>query len=101
MATLQLEQVCSKLKLLLSHQSTPETIALWATEMHLRYERGDLMLENGKENAIFNLLVNIIHNEDQAFRIPDTELAKIVSHIETMLQASAFATKVPDGHLAP
>jgi len=75
-------QLIAKLQALVEKRASPAALAAWAVEQHSAYEANKLQLENSFEGPIFDVLVELIHNEDDRFRLSDDEIRKAIGKLE-------------------
>jgi len=69
-----------------------EEASSWALNQIVSYERGCLSLDPEHEELIFDLLVQLIVNEDEPFRMENSEIAKLIYELEKRIGKSTNCT---------
>jgi hypothetical protein len=75
-------QLSTRLQGLLSGECSSETIANWAADQHFKYENMTLQFEPGYESLILDILVDLIHNEDEHFRMAHDEIKQKIASLD-------------------
>lgn len=68
------EKLIRVLESLLSREREPKEVADWAANSIWDYEDDALELADEHHRQMFKILINLIHNEDELFRLSDEEL---------------------------
>jgi hypothetical protein len=82
MKILKLCDIMRKLQALQKGEDTFKSAAKWAIQQHWLYENGSLDLEEGYEQIILDLLIELIHSEDKDFRLTQYEIRDRIESLE-------------------
>lgn len=83
--TLHLVELLDKLKGLHKGVLSPKEITDWATDQYLLSAMGELELEPDHEEFISDMLILLMSQEDESFRLSNEELTQIIIQIEARI----------------
>jgi len=88
MQILNVSDILEKLRTLMDGSLTAEEASTWALNQIVSYERGCLGLDAEHEQLIFDVLVQLIVNEDEPCRMGNSEIAKLIHQLEKSIGKS-------------